>query len=430
MVSSNISHAPSSISRQYLTPKEVLHTLIQMGIHKAHTPIWKTLVGSFYAGMGVVFGGMIAVSTAGGINATYNKNHPAVAKLFIGFFFWIALALIVIVGGELFTGNLLYMTLARVYNKVSTFDCIRNWTLVFFGNYIACGLGACVLGYLTEFFSDDPYHAWLMNTVIHKVEYDWNVAVLRGMGANWMVNTAVVFVVASQDQVSRIVSCFLCVFIFATIGYEHCIANQFYVSLGQMYGADIPLEDFLYTNLIPVALGNYIGGPLFCGTGLFLMNYTMDTSDAPVKDSFIIPKDLLKSLHKYIDREIEDDLHVVASYRKKFLCKSGDVVSLLVDSVVELDEDKKPVRLLAELTKKELSGHLIINWNGKFTIEESQIIGADKFMCQILGYTPEELGKMTINQITYSNDTMLATNAVNQAMRLHTMKYVSRFSSI
>lgn len=430
MVTSNISHSTASESRQYLTPKEILHTMIQMGVHKAHTPIWKTIVGSFYAGMGVVFGGMIAVTGAGGINASYSKAQPAVAKLIVGFTFWVALALIVTVGGELFTGNLLYMTLARIYNKVTTFECLRNWTIVFFGNYVACGTGAYFLGYLTDFYWEDPWKTWLFNTVLHKVEFDWNVAVLRGIGANWMVNTAVIFTIASQDQVSRIVSCFLCVFIFATIGYEHCIANQFYISLGQMYGVDIPLRDFLYTNLIPVAIGNYIGGPMFCGLGLFAMNYSDSSTDTPITDTFTITKDLLRTSHKYIDRDIEDEFHVIATYRKRFVCKNGDVIQLLVDAVIELDMNKKPIRMLAELTKKEISGHLLVNWTGITPIEDCLISGTDQAMCKILGYTPTELSKMTIKQITYSSDSNLATMVISQAMRVDAMKQTSGFGAI
>ena len=159
----------------------------------------------------------------------------------------------------------------------------------------------------TQLYATDPWLTWLQSLAMHKVEYGWSVVVCRAIGANWMVCCAVCMSIASQvmrcmiacmiwphewlqellydlwcwfhhtptylppplilynvsnvcqDQLSRTVSCFLPVFLFALVGFEHCIANQFYVSLALMYGCNSTVGEFISQNLIPAAIGNFIG---------------------------------------------------------------------------------------------------------------------------------------------------------------------------
>ena len=121
MVESNVSHSSASNSRHYLIPKEIADALVALGQHKAaHTPLWKTVLGSFYAGFYVAFGGMCAISAAGGLDPAFNKAYPGVGKMIVGVTFWIALILIMTLGGELFTGNLMYCFLARLHGRCTT----------------------------------------------------------------------------------------------------------------------------------------------------------------------------------------------------------------------------------------------------------------------------------------------------------------------
>jgi formate/nitrite transporter FocA (FNT family) len=146
MAESNISHSTNTDNRHYLIPAEIVRVLVTMGHHKAQLPAWKTFVGSLYAGAYVVFGGMVALTAGGGLSPAVSAANPAYSKLLIGLTFWIALILIITYGGELFTGNLMYLSLARLDGKITTIQVFKNWLIVFVGNYISCGFFAYILG--------------------------------------------------------------------------------------------------------------------------------------------------------------------------------------------------------------------------------------------------------------------------------------------
>eukprot|EP01135_Chromosphaera_perkinsii_P007054 Nk52_evm3s680 gene=Nk52_evmTU3s680 len=272
MAECNVSHAPSSNTRQYLIPKEIMSALSAIGQTKGKSHAIKHFVGGLIAGAYVSFGGMYAISAAGGIDPTVRGDNPAISKLLIGVTFWTALILIVCCGGELFTGNLMYLLLARIERRVTTLQMVRNWVVVFVGNFLGCACLAYFLGYLTDFYAKEPYLSFVKSVAESKVAKSFGVLFLRGVGANWMVCCAVCFAVASQDQISRIVSCFLPIGLFAVVGFEHCVANMFYGPLGMFYGAEVDFGEFLYKNIIPVALGNFVGGALLCGVGLWFLH--------------------------------------------------------------------------------------------------------------------------------------------------------------
>ena len=433
MVETNIAHSSGSDKRHFLTPNEILDVLVSLGQHKANIPLWKTLIGSFYAAFYVVFGGMVAITTAGGLDSTFAAAYPSVPKIIVGFTFWIALILIVTYGGELFTGNLMYLFLARCRNRITTFQMLRNWILVFVGNYLGCAFLAYVLAYKGEFYSANPWLSYMNSLVLHKVELTWGVAVVRGIGANWMVCCGVIFSISSQDQISRIFSCFWPVFLFATVGFEHSVANMFYVSLGQMLGVDASLGSFWAKNLIPVAIGNFIGGALFCGGGLLLLNFSEDHNKHKDTEhsSTLKVEELAAITLSYVAGHIDDDQHWTTSFTKRYIRKNGTVVELIVRCVVELGDDGMPTRILSLLRpnrnhvisgdrrehESHLEGFICLQWDGSCSVEECKVTHADKTCGQLLGYSVSELLNLTLSQLTFSGDAELSTVTLQNAIK-------------
>jgi formate/nitrite transporter len=445
MVESNVSHSEFTASRHYLIPKEIADALVALGQHKAaHTPLWKTLIGALFAGCYVSFGGMCAITAAGGLDPAFAKAYPAVPKFIVGITFWIALILIMTLGGELFTGNLMYTFLARLHGRCTTLQMLTNWLIVFWGNWAACAFCGFILAYKGELYTSEPYLSYLHSLTMHKIELDWDVVVCRAIGANWMVCCAVGLSIASQDQLSRTVSCFLPVFIFALIGFEHCIASQFYVSLGLMYGADSTLGEFIWRNLIPSVIGNFIGGALICGGGmhlLFLYDSESHEVTPPTKSEEMAVDDLKAQVafgRSGKDQStglggVQGDVlatPVFPSVRfvKRFLRRTGEVIRMAVKTTIILDENGTPTRIFSTLRNVTQSdnGHgagsqtvttgtavqegcLSVMWNGEDEIETSPIILADTIICQILGYSREELVGKQLNSITYSEDAHLST---------------------
>ena len=88
---------------------------------------------------------------------------------------------------------------------------------------------------------------------------------LRGVGANWLVCLAVWLGLSANDVAGRLLGLFFPIMCFVAIGYEHSIANLFFIPLGMMHGASVTVSDFLLANLVPATLGNIAGGAVFVG---------------------------------------------------------------------------------------------------------------------------------------------------------------------
>jgi formate/nitrite transporter FocA (FNT family) len=146
---------------------------------------------------------MCAITAAGGLDPTFAQNNPSVPKFIVGLTFWIALILIMTLGGELFTGNLMYVFLARLHGRCTTLQMLTNWLIVFWGNFAACAFCGFILAYKGELYAQEPYLSYVKSLTMHKVELDWDVIVCRAIGANWMVCCAVCLFIASQDAPSR-----------------------------------------------------------------------------------------------------------------------------------------------------------------------------------------------------------------------------------
>jgi formate/nitrite transporter len=98
-----------------------------------------------------------------------------------------------------------------------------------------------------------------------KVNMTFSAAFWRGVGCNWMVCLAVWLAVSANDVAGKVWGIWFPIMAFVAIGFEHCVANMFFVPLGMLYGADVSWIQFVVSNLIPVTLGNVLGGGVFVG---------------------------------------------------------------------------------------------------------------------------------------------------------------------
>eukprot|EP00026_Physarum_polycephalum_P006273 Phypoly_transcript_06315.p1 GENE.Phypoly_transcript_06315~~Phypoly_transcript_06315.p1 ORF type:complete len:366 (+),score=49.04 Phypoly_transcript_06315:659-1756(+) len=263
----------------YKTPKETIEAVIGAAEHKASLTLDKTIILGIMAGMYVGLGGIFALSVSQNLPTT----DPGFQKLVLGILFSFALVLIIFMGGELFTGNTMYMTLGVLSKKITFSQMGLNLVVVYFTNWAGCCLTAYFFAYLTELFSAEPYHTNLMNLAAHKLELSPGVAFLRAIPANWMVCVGCFLNLAAEDVGSKIIGMVYAVTCFAAIGFEHCIANMFYVDLALMYGLPFSFGDFIKHNLILVTLGNIVGGAFFVA----LINwyfYCTGTTEAPTKE--------------------------------------------------------------------------------------------------------------------------------------------------
>ena len=277
----------------FKVPAEIAKAAISSGCTKCSITWQKLLILGFLAGAYIAFGALLSEIVAGGLsNGTITAPDGGIWKIALpaglikfatGAVFPVGLMLVVIAGSELFTGNCLFAPIS-VLNKESTLKGLAaNWTLVYIGNFVGSIFLAFFLAYKCGFFNAMPWAGWAATVANTKCGLDPMTAFLRGIGCNWLVCLAVWLAISADDVVGKILGIWFPIMAFVTIGFEHSIANMFFIPLGIFVANDPTIAanlvtakvstanlvgttgwyNFFVTNLIPVTLGNIVGAALF-----------------------------------------------------------------------------------------------------------------------------------------------------------------------
>lgn len=250
---------------------EVVALAEQLATKKASLPMTSLLLSGFLAGCYISMGGTLATYISAGLPALTSGN-PALAPLLSGIFFPLALILIVLVGGELFTGNTAFMAVGLHRQIVRPGAVARNWGLVWCANFVGAVCFLYFMVYLTGLLGTEPWSSAVIATGMKKVSLSFGAAFLKGIGANWLVCLALWLGFSSRSMVGRLLGLWLPVMAFVTLGLEHSIANMYYLPMALLSGADFTVGDMLLRNLLPVTLGNTVGGALLVGGAYAYLN--------------------------------------------------------------------------------------------------------------------------------------------------------------
>ena len=251
------------------TREEAAKMAEEMAAAKSAASLPSLVLLGLAAGAYIAFGGGLAFLVSNGLGAAAEGN-PALVRLVSGALFPLGLILIVLVGGELFTGNVAYMTVGIVRGRVTWAQLLWNWLLIWCANF----LGALLVTYLLfkvgfgstgGLFSAEPWAAAAAAVGEAKVSMPWGEAFVRGIGANWLVCLALWLGNASDSMAGRLAGLWWPVMTFVVFGFEHSIANMFYLPMSLLEGGDFTVAEMLLRNLLPVTLGNIVGGALFVG---------------------------------------------------------------------------------------------------------------------------------------------------------------------
>lgn len=246
------------------TPNEVIGIVNKLAQTKSNYRINKTLILAFLAGAYIAFGGLLAHIVSGG-SPVIASNNPGMAKFIFGATFPIGLILVVMVGAELFTGNNAYFIPSLFSKNLSVSKILKNWGLVYIGNFIGAVFVAYAITHLTHIVSASPFKESVYNVAIGKTTHSFLETFFKGVAANWLVCLAIWQGMAAKETTGKIFAIWLPIMAFVAMGFEHSIANMYFIPLAIFEGADITWITFLIKNLIPVTLGNIVGGVLFVG---------------------------------------------------------------------------------------------------------------------------------------------------------------------
>ncbi len=246
-------------------PRDIVCAVGDIGCAKVGMDAGRLLVLGFLAGAYVAFGGLLAVTVGGGMAGVASEN-PGLQKFVFAAVFPVGLMLVIIAGAELFTGNAAVCIPAALSRRISWTSVARNWTLAYIGNFVGSLAVAYGLTFLTGLLLHDPWRSSIVAIAEGKVAQDFLVLLLKGIGCNWLVCLAVWLTVSADDVAGKILGIWFPIMAFAAIGFEHSVANMYFIPTGMFYGASVTWGQFLLLNLLPVTIGNVIGGAFFVGT--------------------------------------------------------------------------------------------------------------------------------------------------------------------
>jgi formate/nitrite transporter len=268
----------STSSFEAKSPAAVAESVAQkVGVGKATASWFNLAVLGILAGVYIGFGAALATTV------TFDSSNflgAGVSKLLAGSVFSVGLMLVVIAGAELFTGNNLIMaSVLGGHTRLS--KLFRNWIIVYIANFVGSMLLVGIM-YGTKLWTvsnaatGSTIGIKALSTANAKVNLTFWAALFRGIGCNWLVCLAVWMALSSRDVTGKIFGIFFPIMAFVAMGYEHCIANMYFIPMGiflkntamaAQSGLDLTnltwWGGFVVRNLIPVTIGNIIGGSIF-----------------------------------------------------------------------------------------------------------------------------------------------------------------------
>jgi len=244
---------------------QTVEILSTNGYKKANQRIDHMLIKSFLAGVLLSFGGLFLLTVGGGSAPLAQNFGPGVQKMLQASVFPIGLILIILTSADLFTGNTMILMISTLHKKTSWLNLLLTWSISYIGNFLGCLFFQFILVYYAGLLESEPYRSYSIKYAEYKGYTEWYQLFLRAISGNWLVCLGVLLGVSARDLSSKIIGVYLPIWLFVAVGFEHSIANMFTVQMGMILGANVSILRYILNVLIPVTIGNIIGGGVFVG---------------------------------------------------------------------------------------------------------------------------------------------------------------------
>lgn len=270
-----------------LLSNEIVETYIKCSENKLKKNINTLFV------LGIMAGMFIACGASASNVAMHSIDNVAISRFIGGCIFPIGLMMIIFIGGELFTGDCL-MIMGYMDKKYKFIDIIKILLIVYIGNLI----GSFIISFLVNKsgqlnYTNNLLGAYTIKVALNKVSLDFSTGLVSGILCNIFVCASVLMATASKSAAGKILAIFFPIFSFVVSGYEHCVANMYYIPAGIIasnnnsyvakaiseYGisvkqiSNLNWSNFFINNQLPVTLGNIIGGMMFIGVVVYYVNH-------------------------------------------------------------------------------------------------------------------------------------------------------------
>nr|AIU34483.1 nitrite transporter [Isochrysis zhanjiangensis] len=241
---------------QLVLPAEGFEGAVSAGAKKAANSASKIFALGIMSGAHIGFGAFLMLSV-GGCSPALAAANPGLQKIVLGAFgLPFGLMMTLVTGAELFTGNTALVTAALIEGKVKASELVKSWAASYAGNFVgSLALASLVFAGGTLATAASP-----VATATLKTSLSFKQAFVRGILCNWLVCMGVYMASMAKDLPGKMVAIWFPISAFVALSLEHSVANMFIIPLGIMSGAAVTWKAFLLKNLIPVTLGNIVGG--------------------------------------------------------------------------------------------------------------------------------------------------------------------------
>jgi len=274
----------------YVSPKELMQEAVQLAKRKSGLPVRDMLI------RGILAGAFLGYATSLAIIVSSQGLPPIVGAIL----FPVGFVMLALLGLELVTGNFALLPAGVMAGTVGITKLLRNWSWVYVGNMIGSVLYAALfyLAITNWRTGNGGAVADLLKQAAQKktlayvaLGYSgWSTAVVKAVLCNWMVTIGAVLALISRSTVGKIAAMWLPIMTFFALGFEHSVVNMFLIPSGMMLGAPISAGQWLFWNLLPVTIGNLVGGTVLTGMALYA---TYPTEAAPVaSQAQVLPAEL------------------------------------------------------------------------------------------------------------------------------------------
>lgn len=243
----------------YYKPSDIAVEFSQAGLKKTKLPFNKFMMLAILGGVFIAFGGLLSIMVSGGMTGI-GENNPGLIKFVAGALFPVGLIMVSVAGADLFTSDCAMLAFPWMQKQINIGMLVKVLVFSYIFNFLGTQVVAYFMTYQTNLLGSDVYQAYLFRYCDAKVNQDFWTVLIKGIGANWLVCLGTWMGFAAKDIMGKSIGIWIPVMLFVTLGFEHSIANMYFIPTAIYYGADITWGTFLLDNLLPATIGNIIGG--------------------------------------------------------------------------------------------------------------------------------------------------------------------------
>ncbi|KAI6840014.1 Formate/nitrite transporter [Hortaea werneckii] len=242
-----------------LTPEDAAIETLEIGLHHLCETVELAFLKNVYGGLLLSAGGLLALVLATGF-PDYDSD-PGISRLLQGTAFPVGLIVVYFLGAELFTGYPMWLAMTALDRKGFAFEYFRSTLVALAGNFVGAVWWAGMQSYFTETLTEEPWRSRIIEQVDSDItDNKWHVIFLRALGCGFLVTIAMLLGTQNRDGISKALGLHLPFVISTVAKFPHTVEYMYLGTTGMMLGARLTMGQFFWKCMLPIILGNSVGG--------------------------------------------------------------------------------------------------------------------------------------------------------------------------